>query len=96
MAPASFLLKWCARSVQAKSARADYAAPVQIKANLPPPGKNTLVRALARRPTTLHACSQTLKRRLQVMVCGPPPMINRACKPAFAALGYADESLLIW
>jgi hypothetical protein len=31
-----------------------------------------------------------------MMVCGPPPMINRACKPAFAKLGYADDSLLIW
>ncbi|GHP05673.1 NADH-cytochrome b5 reductase 3 [Pycnococcus provasolii] len=32
----------------------------------------------------------------QLLVCGPPPMIEYACKPAFAKLGYTDDMVLYW
>ena len=32
----------------------------------------------------------------QVLVCGPPPMIKYACKPAFEKLGLTESMQLIW
>lgn len=33
---------------------------------------------------------------LQVLICGPPPMIKFACKPALAELEFSEDMLLIW
>ena len=31
-----------------------------------------------------------------ILVCGPPPMVEYAVKPAFASLGYTDAMVLVW
>ena len=32
----------------------------------------------------------------QICICGPPPMITYACKPAFKELGHKEENCLYW
>ena len=31
-----------------------------------------------------------------ILLCGPPPMIERACLPALRALGYAEDNILVF
>ena len=31
-----------------------------------------------------------------VCCCGPPPMINKACKPSLREVGHSDERILTW
>ena len=31
-----------------------------------------------------------------ILLCGPPPMIERACLPALRTLGYNDDNVLIF
>ena len=69
-------------------------AATQMKAHLPPPGSDTQARCL------LHSLSAHLSDgrclSLQILVCGPPPMIKFACRPAFEQLGFKDSMLMIW
>ena len=32
----------------------------------------------------------------QVLICGPPPMIKFACRPALSELGFTEDNLLVW
>ncbi len=70
---------------------------LQVKAHLPPPGKSTQVRRAGASGRVLQCLRLTgAPHMTQVLVCGPPPMIKFACKPAFEELGYTDDMQLIW
>ena len=62
----------------------------QIRDHLPAFSKDTQVRCFP------ALWPHSVLTQTQILVCGPPPMIKFACRPAFEQLGFKEENLLIW
>jgi NAD(P)H-flavin reductase len=83
------------------------AAMLRDQLKLPPPSSclcfmlcfefsntNTLKRCKTIKCMAPRLCSLRSGDDVQILMCGPPPMIKFACKPAFEELGYTDDMYL--